>query len=77
MEEIIPECETAAGCIIPPLTPAGARVMEIWGMINRLHKYGATAAILERYGVTTGELELVAVVAGEVRTAANVSGYKE
>ena len=74
VDEIVPDCETAAGCIIPPLAPAGARVMELWGLINRLHEYGATATILERYEVTKEELELLAVVAGEVSRNESVPG---
>ena len=63
VEGIEPECCT---CIVPPVSPEGQRVLELRGMLTRLHELVDSGTILKMYGVTREELEMLAIVEAEL-----------
>lgn len=65
MEGIEPEC---AVCPVPPVTPEGQRILELWGLLNLLHDLVDGGTILRMYGATREEVELLALVAGEIKS---------
>jgi hypothetical protein len=56
----IPDCETEKGCIIPPLSGRGARVMAIREKIIRLKELVDPGTILAMYGASLYDLEMLA-----------------
>jgi hypothetical protein len=58
----IPDCETAKGCIIPPLTDRGKRIMAMREKLIRLKDLVDPATILAMYGATLNDLELLSKV---------------
>ncbi len=60
IDHLVPRCETREGCLIPPLGPEEARVMEIHALLVRLAGLVSPEAILRIYGATLRQLELLA-----------------
>ena len=58
----MPDCETEAGCKIPPLSDRGARALEIRDKLIRLSRLGIGGRIMDLYQVDLDDLELLAVI---------------
>jgi len=56
----MPDCETEKGCIIPPLSERGQKVMELRERLVRLGDLVHSSTILAAYGATIEDLELLA-----------------
>lgn len=57
-----PDCETGAGCAIPPLAPDGRRVLELRGLILKLHGLVDAGTILRMAEADLDDLALLASV---------------
>jgi hypothetical protein len=66
LDGITPPCESGEGCWIPPVSPAGARALEIRDKLVRLHRLEIGPAICNIYNVTVDDLELMAVAEDEL-----------
>ncbi len=64
VEGIEPECGT---CPVPRLSPEGQRILEIRGLLVRLHEVVGSEAILRLHEVTREELGLLALVEEEIK----------
>jgi hypothetical protein len=56
----IPACETEKGCLIPPLSENGARVMAMRQMLIRLKELVDPGTILAMHGASLHDLEMLA-----------------
>ena len=56
----IPDCETAKGCVIPPLTERGVRVMALREKLVRLRDLVDPGTIVAMYGATIEDIDLLA-----------------
>jgi hypothetical protein len=66
LDDILPACKTDEGCLIPPLLPDAARVMEIRDRLIRLHRLKIGPEILRIYSATRRDLELMALAEDEL-----------
>lgn len=62
MEKIVPDCSTAAGCLIPPLWPEGSRAMELWHTLSSLKELGVSGVYAESCGCDADDLRMVGVI---------------
>ena len=62
-----PRCRTEEGCFIPPLLPAGQRVMELRGLLVRLQPTVDSGTICRMFGADLDDLQLLAIVEDELR----------
>lgn len=58
----IPDCRTEKGCLIPPLSETGARIMQVREKLMKLKDLVDPATILRMHGVTLDDLDLLAAV---------------
>ncbi len=61
-DNVTPGCKSAEGCLVPPLGPEEARVMELRARVMRLRELVGAEAVLRLSGATLKDLELLAVV---------------
>lgn len=66
MDGLLPDCQTAAGCLIPPLDPGTSQVLDIRDKLIRLKNMGIGDSILKLYGATVDTLELLAIAEDEL-----------
>lgn len=64
-----PDCETDAGCIVPPVPAGAALVMATWRRLDALRDFGGGAVILAQAGLSAFEMDLLAELEGEVQRA--------
>lgn len=64
---VIPDCQAERGCLIPPLLPACRRVMELRGLLVRLHPTVDPGTVCRMFGATLDDLELLALVEDYLR----------
>lgn len=67
IDGITPDCETAKGCVIPPLSEAGNRILTIRQKLAALGELIGRGEILRLYGVTLEDMELLELVEAELR----------
>ena len=60
IDHAVPRCESAEGCLIPPLGAEEARVLEMRALLVSLAGLVSPEAILRIYGATLRQLELLA-----------------
>jgi hypothetical protein len=65
VDGIAPDCETEAGCCIPALDEAGARIIAVHEKLRSLGELVGRGEILRMYGVTIADLELLELVERE------------
>ena len=59
-DHAVPRCETPGGCLIPPLGPEEARVLEMRALLVSLAGLVSPEAILRISGATLRQLEKLA-----------------
>ncbi len=74
IDEVIPDCESGRGCLIPSLDDEGLRIIEIYTRIRSLDGLVDAAAILQTYNATPEDLEMLAIVSEELKTFGEEKG---
>jgi hypothetical protein len=67
VDGLTPDCRTALGCLIPALPVEGKRVLEIRGLLNRLHNVIDAGTICRICDVDLIDLQLLAIVEEELK----------
>ena len=69
VDGIAPDCETGKDCVIPPLSEAGARIMDIRQRLASLGDLVGRGEILRMYGVTIEDMDLLELAEAELKIA--------
>lgn len=67
MDGLIPECRQGA-CVIPPLTAAARRILELRGLIIKLHGLVDAGTVLQMADADLDDLALLAEVEALLKT---------
>lgn len=63
----VPDCETDKGCLIPPLTEQGQRILEIRDRLITLHDIMDAGTILSMYDATKEDIEMLSIIEKELK----------
>jgi len=67
VDGVIPDCQTAIGCLLPELDKKNRRLLEIRSMLVRLHGLVDPGTICKMMEVDRDELEILATIEEHLR----------
>lgn len=67
VDEVLPDCKTGKGCLIPQLGQEEARILEVRDLLVRLHDLINPEVILKMYEISGEEIEMLAVIEDEIK----------
>jgi hypothetical protein len=67
IDHVTPQCETEAGCPIPPIDGLAERIVIIRNALYWLRDIAGPAVVVEKYQITKDELDILAMVEQKVQ----------